>query len=216
MLRITLATFFLVCASFAQAATVMLDQSNSIDSAPSGPLLFDEQNFAQTFTAGIAGNLVQVDLALVSSAAATTGFTLSIYGASASGPETGVAPLFSQFYDVSYVPVYPIDIFTSFDVSSAGIVVGLGDTLSIVVSRTTTIYDALVNQDQVSWSNGDSYSSGVKYESVTSPTGPWNEWEGDMAFQTHVSAVPVPAAVWLFGSALAGLGWMRRRNAVSF
>ncbi len=27
-----------------------------------------------------------------------------------------------------------------------------------------------------------------------------------------VSAVPIPAAVWLFGSALAGLGWMRRRQ----
>jgi hypothetical protein len=26
-----------------------------------------------------------------------------------------------------------------------------------------------------------------------------------------VSAVPVPAAVWLFGSALAGLGWFRRK-----
>jgi hypothetical protein len=29
-----------------------------------------------------------------------------------------------------------------------------------------------------------------------------------------VSAVPVPAAVWLFGSALGGLGWMRRRKTV--
>jgi len=27
-----------------------------------------------------------------------------------------------------------------------------------------------------------------------------------------VSAVPVPAAVWLFGSALAGLGWLRRKR----
>jgi hypothetical protein len=27
-----------------------------------------------------------------------------------------------------------------------------------------------------------------------------------------VSAVPIPAAIWLFGSALAGLGWMRRRK----
>jgi hypothetical protein len=27
-----------------------------------------------------------------------------------------------------------------------------------------------------------------------------------------VSAVPIPAAVWLFGSALAGLGWLRRRQ----
>jgi len=28
-----------------------------------------------------------------------------------------------------------------------------------------------------------------------------------------VSAVPVPAAAWLFGSALAGLGWIRRKSA---
>jgi hypothetical protein len=29
-----------------------------------------------------------------------------------------------------------------------------------------------------------------------------------------VAAVPVPAAAWLFGSALGGLGWMRRRKTV--
>ena len=29
-----------------------------------------------------------------------------------------------------------------------------------------------------------------------------------------LQTVPVPAAVWLFGSALAGLGWVRRRQAV--
>lgn len=29
-----------------------------------------------------------------------------------------------------------------------------------------------------------------------------------------LTAVPVPAAVWLFGSALAGLGWMRRKQTV--
>lgn len=28
-----------------------------------------------------------------------------------------------------------------------------------------------------------------------------------------ITAVPIPAAVWLFGSALAGLGWFRRRQA---
>ena len=28
----------------------------------------------------------------------------------------------------------------------------------------------------------------------------------------EVSIVPIPAAVWLFGSALAGLGWMRRKR----
>ena len=35
---------------------------------------------------------------------------------------------------------------------------------------------------------------------------------GDEQFGGVVSAVPVPAAVWLFGSALAGLGWMRRKQ----
>jgi hypothetical protein len=31
---------------------------------------------------------------------------------------------------------------------------------------------------------------------------------------SDVTVVPIPAAVWLFGSALAGLGWMRRRKTV--
>ena len=35
-----------------------------------------------------------------------------------------------------------------------------------------------------------------------------------MAFDNIVvTAVPIPATVWLFGSALAGLGWMRRKKA---
>jgi hypothetical protein len=29
-----------------------------------------------------------------------------------------------------------------------------------------------------------------------------------------VSAVPIPAAVWLFGSALVGLGWLKRKQTV--
>jgi hypothetical protein len=29
-----------------------------------------------------------------------------------------------------------------------------------------------------------------------------------------ITAVPIPAAVWLFGSALAGLGWMKRKQTV--
>jgi hypothetical protein len=31
---------------------------------------------------------------------------------------------------------------------------------------------------------------------------------------TYTEIVPIPAASWLFGSALAGLGWMRRKQTV--
>jgi hypothetical protein len=30
----------------------------------------------------------------------------------------------------------------------------------------------------------------------------------------RINTIPIPASVWLFGSALGGLGWMRRRKAV--
>ena len=38
--------------------------------------------------------------------------------------------------------------------------------------------------------------------------------EGELLSLVGISEVPVPAAVWLFGSALAGLGWMRRKQSV--
>jgi len=38
--------------------------------------------------------------------------------------------------------------------------------------------------------------------------------DGDASFRVYGSVVPIPAAVWLFGSALAGLGWMRRKQTV--
>jgi len=59
----------------------------------------------------------------------------------------------------------------------------------------------------------DSSWSGLKSVSVNFET------EGNYLFNVPgvdnivASVVPVPAAVWLFGSALAGLGFMRRRQA---
>jgi len=38
--------------------------------------------------------------------------------------------------------------------------------------------------------------------------------DGDEFYISNVSAVPVPAAVWLLGSALGGLGFMRRRKSL--
>ena len=37
---------------------------------------------------------------------------------------------------------------------------------------------------------------------------------GSIQSSLQISVIPVPAAVWLFGSALAGLGWVRRKQTV--
>ncbi|MGI9309171.1 MAG: VPLPA-CTERM sorting domain-containing protein [Gammaproteobacteria bacterium] len=41
----------------------------------------------------------------------------------------------------------------------------------------------------------------------------WGTGTNYSAGQGSFSAVPIPAAAWLFGSALAGLGWLRRKQA---
>jgi hypothetical protein len=56
----------------------------------------------------------------------------------------------------------------------------------------------------VAYSFGDWYNiGGIGYGSAFDPIA--TAWS---------VVVPIPAAVWLFGSALAGLGWMRRKQTV--
>ncbi len=59
-----------------------------------------------------------------------------------------------------------------------------------------------------SWANITTLemSGSVLYESIPSAGGAYDN--------IVVSTVPVPAAVWLFSSALAGLGWLRLRKKV--
>ena len=58
--------------------------------------------------------------------------------------------------------------------------------------------------------SGSSTFAGETFASlgITPGTYVWS-WSSD-TFTLNV--VPIPAAVWLFGSALAGLGWVRRRQ----
>jgi hypothetical protein len=50
--------------------------------------------------------------------------------------------------------------------------------------------------------------------SFTDPDYPDGFYNQGLTGTGTISAVPVPAAAWLFGSALAGLGWMRRKQTV--
>ena len=54
------------------------------------------------------------------------------------------------------------------------------------------------------------YSVRISSQSISSPFGSQPQQTSIDNFAATV--VPVPAAVWLFGSALAGLGWMRRKQ----
>lgn len=64
----------------------------------------------------------------------------------------------------------------------------------------------------------DGYDYVVAYPSCcTSPTGPWEDYTraGEYSVGSYaqftISQVPVPATAWLFGSALMGLHWLRRK-----
>jgi len=50
---------------------------------------------------------------------------------------------------------------------------------------------------------------------ATLPAGIYNNNGQQWTFTAGPQVVPVPAAVWLFGSALGALGWVRRRDAAT-
>lgn len=70
-----------------------------------------------------------------------------------------------------------------------------------------TLADGLVagvNTLEFEWGNGPAGGAGSQNPNPTHVRVEFTE--------ATSSVVPVPAAAWLFGSALAGLGWVRRKN----
>jgi len=72
--------------------------------------------------------------------------------------------------------------------------------------------------------NGIGFSSGTAYQGLYQYGGGYSGLNGyiddsltitgNSTLTATLAAVPIPAAVWLFGSALAGLGWVRRKPTV--
>ena len=73
-------------------------------------------------------------------------------------------------------------------------------------------------QVQLNWSHfatsQRNYSFGSEWSNLTAVEFSVYQSEAEIAYLAFdnivVDVVPIPAAVWLFGSALLGLGWMRR------
>jgi hypothetical protein len=217
IMRVKIFILFILITGGSQAATVTLDQSNE-GGVLAAYAVIGTQSVAQTFTVGLDGFLSQVDLAVGMTPDATDGFYLQIYNTASGAPDTNGPSLFSQYYDATSLPLLPAtnsmpDTFASFDLSGAGLSVSSGDELAIVLTRAG---DAEY-PDWILWSvNVGGYGSGAAH-TLGRQCEIWcatNSGGNDMLFKTYVSNVPVPAAAWLFGSALAGLGWMRRKQTV--
>ena len=212
--RLSFVAFFLMNLTCGSAnAALVLDQENDFTGGHASFAIHNNQNIAQTFTVGQSGVLQQVDLMLSRWGAATGNFSLSILTTSGGVPDGGGSTLFSQLYPVT--DIVPVDDpssneFLSIDVSSANISVSPGDTLALAVTH--------AGNNWVQWNSVlGGYGSGSGFVGDGDLVTSWrliNNLDYDLVFRTYVSTVPVPAAVWLFGSGLLGLiGVARRKNS---
>lgn len=196
-------------------AVSVLDQSNipstqyySHNFGPYGTGGIDYQ-LAQTFIVGLTGRLDGVDLYLGQDGAPTENVSVDIVSSvnlSGAALATGV--------------LTPLDIpttqnFVYIDLSTLNFSVSSGDALAIRLSTTQNIISN-VNQYNAGFNLLNGYNDGVFHTSSDGGVN-WNPQgagASDLFFKTYVSAVPVPAAVWLFASGLLGLvGIARRKKA---
>ena len=140
----------------------------------------------------------------------TSGFTIS-------GAEGPCVSLNNGSYSGNYLWTYSSGFYeetfvlesssgASFTLSSLDYV-GVGLELTGYYTNGGTVQTSLIGGD---WSTAvlDSSWQGLQSVEIFSAAVPYGSGIDNIV----VSAVPIPAAVWLFGSALAGLGWMRRKQ----
>ncbi len=198
-------------------AALMLDQSADAFAAGTngGPQIFNFQAGAQTFTAGVAGLLAQVDLQVQQDTSPSDDLILSILGTTG-----GVPDLNQALGSVSIAPgdVPPQDFnnasFVSVDVSSLGILVSVGDLLALELSYPQG------GGNFVWYGSADFYAGGEGFFRNPPATNfNFNSSDiSDLGFQTWVETpmdvVPEPSSllVWsLLGLTLGGCAWLRRR-----
>ena len=183
-------------------ASVMLDQQHAVFN--NGLVFSSTTGYAQTFTVGQTGVLDSIDVALTRGggiAASTYTFTVrdGIEGNS----------LYSANFSVLNLPT-TFNRFTNFDLGALNIGVTAGDVLAIVVDGWTGVTSGGC---PFCWSGSvlaTDYNGGSAYMLLPASI-QLSVW--DLGFRTYVdvpSPVPLPAAAWLFGSALAGLGFVRK------
>jgi len=193
-----LAALILVWAGSASAATIDFEEFNLGDGGGSiydSPIL-TSQGYE------FSGNGVPYQSAEVISGTNTGG--TNAYGGYASGfGQDGLnfsASVHMERTDGSAFAIHSLDMFLDSDVdgftSLRGVLAGYSGVANLAVPVGTGDWLNLQYLELFAEGNGFGYGyATVEIDNIV------------------VSAVPIPAAVWLFGSALAGLGWIRRKTA---
>ena len=182
----------------ASASAGTLDQEQTDGSAGSYGLL-SNQSLAQTFTAGISGNLDEVDLDLINSGG--SGLYVEIRDASSSGP--GDRILASHIVPDSAIPGPFTFVPVKLD-SPAPVAAG---TQYAIVAYTS-------GGSGYRWGRGpfgDSYPGGAGFSVGNSPpSGPWGPSGADLVFKTYVVPTP-PSAPASTGQRAAALASCKKR-----
>lgn len=183
----------------------VLDQYQLSESG--GVAFWSDYLQAQSFTAGITGRLDSLEMALSETPASFNELihvSVVEWSGSSAGSVLGTHDVFMDDYT------------GAIDFSAQNIQLTSGSTYAFILSNDLSYYN--VNDPyrntgiRVLW-DVDGYADGSLWTSYDGGTN-WTIREGtDTLFATYMSPVPVPAAVWLFGSGLIGLiGLSRRRT----
>lgn len=214
-------------------AYAVLDQKHVVQGSREILAGVGAAEFAQTFTAGVSGRLTSVGLSLARTATEMdSNLIFSIHEVNASASTLS----FEQDLLELVVPraSSPLDDWsagTSIDLSGRAVNLEAGRTYAIRLFA-ELLYPA--NDISFYWAGdlasrsreADPYSRGEGYVRSQADwgTGTFGDWQAvgiddggalseyaDFGFSTTVTVVPIPGAVWLFGSGLALLALIRGR-----
>jgi hypothetical protein len=196
------------------AAAPVLDQQTT---GSSGNGTFIEtsatffQELAQTFTVGLAGELVQVNVALGISGSRTNLGTLTLHLREGdgtnfpSGPDLATVSVAASTFP-NFSSATP---FASFDLSTFDVDVDLGDFLAVVLT-----HDA---SGDVTWEHDAGNADYLGGTGIFRNSNGGQALTVDFRFQTFVepAVVPEPGTLTLLSAGLVGIGWVRRRRGAA-
>jgi hypothetical protein len=172
-----------------------------------------------SFTTDTASSLDWLDLSVTDSLGVNAALTANSGWRLASNTE--IEDLFAVAFD-GYYDTYATQ---HYSFSRQGAYVDQFEDVAIWVSlfgptrigASASSYGFYYDEDNIYRRMGvlDDTDSNFVYSAEYTPNFDSSQETGDSAtgvFLVRSSVVPIPAAVWLFGSALAGLGWVRRKQ----